>query len=213
MDIEIDSKYLQYRPRPNASWQRIAIDSVYQAEGRLEEVAIANLQRAPELLSTFNKAWLEASRVVTQLQYELGHLKADMAALKGEIILTKAPGKLQALGLATEKNPTGSEGIRQAIVDQDPDYRALSGILTDLTYVRDLFEAKRDALENAYESVKKILGSMAPQMLQRNPNLSETVGGAPTRNINPSPLRNDPAEPGNASGTDPFDGFFGKAQF
>jgi hypothetical protein len=201
MDIEIDSQWLQYRPRPGGPMHRVSVGSVYQAEGRIEEVAITNAQRAPELLSTFNKAWLDASRVVTQLQYEIGHAKADLAALRGEIILTKAPRKLQELGLATEKHPTGSEGIRQAVVDQDPDYRALNSLIGDLVYVRDLFEAKRDALENAYESVKKILGSTAPSMMARNPNLSENLGG--------SPLRSEPPQP---APKDEFDDFFGKAQ-
>ncbi len=202
MEIILDGKKIQFQTCPGGPLQSMTVEAIYYAEGRLEEVAFANQQRSPELLATFNKAWLEAARVVTQLQYEIGHAKADLAALRGEIILTRAPAALMKMGLATEKHPTGSESIRQAFVDQQTDYRALDGIVTELIYIRDLFEAKRDALENAYESVKKILGSTAPGLMARNPNLSETVGG--------SPLKNPPPE---SAPKDEFDGFFGKAQF
>lgn len=172
--IVYDGQKLRYRTAPGGPLKEIDLTAVTLAEGRIRDVALTNPQRAPEMLATFNVAWLEAARALTQLEYEHIIAKTVLSDIKGTILLDRVPEVLRKKGLATERNPVGSDTLRQAVIDTDAEYRAQLEVCYQLDCARDLLEAKKDALEMAYTSVKKILGESGAQYQRGNPNVSNS---------------------------------------
>ncbi len=170
MEIQFDGATVQYVTSVGGPVKTLDVKSISMAEQRLREVAFVNPQRAPELLAAFNVAWLEASRILTQLEYEHIQAKIKLSEIKGIILLDKAAARLEARGLISSRNPAGSEGLRQAVVDTDPEYQAQQDVCNQLACIRDLIEGKMQALDNGYTSVKKILGDMGSVGYNRAPN-------------------------------------------
>lgn len=172
--IVYDGQKLRYQTSPSGPVKELNLTSVTLAEARIQDVARTNPSRAPEMLATFNVAWLDAARALTQIEYEHIIAKTVLADIKGHILLDKVADRLKKAGLATDRNPVGSDTLRQAIIDTDPEYRAQLEICYQLDCARDLLEAKKDALEMAYTSVKKILGESGTSYMRGNPNVSPT---------------------------------------
>lgn len=201
-------RYVQYRTSPSGPLKEMEITEIDWAERRIPEVARVNHQRAPELLATFNVAFLVASRVLTQLEYEHLQAKIKLADIKGILLLDKVAAILAAKGLSSERNPAGSEGLRQAVIDTDPEYRQQQEVCNQLACARDLFENKKKGVEMAYTSVKKILGETLSPYGVNNPNL----GGGERAPNNLVAHGRDPDYPSAAGGDPDIDSFFGKAR-
>lgn len=128
-----------------------SMKKVLIAEQRAEEIAICTPSKAPELLATFNRGYLDAANIHAKLKLEQARAEAEAAEIKAEILLDKAPAIVKAKGL------TSSVDIRQAIVDSDPEYQEARDRLDMLNASVEYVKGKMKFLENAYTSVKKIM--------------------------------------------------------
>lgn len=147
---------------------------IRQADGRRQEVAMVNALRAPELLTLFNNAWLITAKYLNYLEYELDVAVRRLAEVKAVIILDKVPGILAQKGLASSRSPLGSEDVRQAILDIDPDYKKVQEYISSVRCYVGLLEAYQTSFMNAYNSVKKILGTDTSSW-RPNPNLPQPI--------------------------------------
>lgn len=147
---------------------------IRQADARRQEVAMVNALRAPELLTLFNSAWLVTARYINYLEYELDVATRRLAEIKAIIILDKVPVILAEKGLANARSPLGSEDVRQAILDRDPDYKRVQEYLSNVRCYLGLLEAYQTSFMNAYNSVKKILGTDTSSW-RPNPNLPQPI--------------------------------------
>lgn len=140
---------------PNISWD---ITDVQIAESRMFEVAAVTAHKANELLALFNNAFLETGKALAQARYQ--HVKAEQAiSRRRAVIITDIlPAKLVEKGLASARSPLGSEDIRNAFIEQDEAFIAMSDRRDKIKAIMELLETKKKAFENAYTSVKKILG-------------------------------------------------------
>lgn len=149
------------------------------AQERLPEVAYSNQARAPELMALFNMAYLNTTRCLAKLEYELMQAKSRANNVRAILLLDRLPAMLQAKGLASPRSPMGSEDIRQAFLDSDPEYAtALELVYNTQCYIA-AFEGQKRAFENAYNAVKKMLGQDT-SMQRQNPNLPTTYNPSPT---------------------------------
>lgn len=128
-----------------------SMKKVLVAEARAEEIAIASPGRAPELLATFNRGYLDAANIFAKLKLEQARAEDDVARIKADILLDKAPDIIKSKGL------TSSVDIRQAIVDADVEYQEAKDRLSLLDASVEYVKGKMKFLENAYTSVKKIM--------------------------------------------------------
>lgn len=154
---------------------------IRRAEARLGEVALTNSHRAPELLTTFNKAWLDTSKCLNLLEYEIGCAERRMAEIRAIFLIDKLPALLTEKGLATSRSPLGSEDIRQAFLDKDADYKRMQELIGNIECYISLFHTIQKGFENAYNSVKKLIGG-APDY-RPNANLPQPLphsNGYPT---------------------------------
>lgn len=140
---------------------RANLEKVYVALGRIEEVALLTSFKAPELLSTFNKAYLDLGRWSMSVLLEKSRAKAEMERIQATIVLDDAPRIL------AEKKVRESDATRQAVVELNVNYRAARDCFDNLVAIHEMFKHHLKTLEMAYTSAKKILGEHNPNLIDQ----------------------------------------------
>ena len=165
--------------------QPIVIDlsGVYRIERRIQEIAFVTSAKAPELLATFNEAYLYLHKYVTLLKYELVRATREANKVKSVILLDRVPQILESKGLTNGKSKAGSEDLRNAILDQDEEYQNALDKTQQIRCIIELLTGKLEGFEMGYNSVKKILGENAFNMMLRGP--GSGTGDAPVGGTNP----------------------------
>jgi hypothetical protein len=156
--------------RSNGEVRRFDISVILTAEARIPEIASVTPTKAPELLSVFNVAYLEAARLATFLEAEVLQSKRNADKIRSVVILDRAPAILEAKGLTSSKNRAGSEDLRKSVLDGDTEYQDALEKTGQIECIHELIKTKTKGLEMAYSSVKKVLGENAYNF--RNPNLN-----------------------------------------
>jgi len=128
------------------------------ALSRIGEIQGVTKLKAPELLSTFNKAWRDAAESIAVAR--VARIQAQRAAdrVRAILLLDKIPTILKEKGLTSPRSPGGSEDLRQAALDIDEEYQKALEIGDKIDCVVELLRGKQKSVEMAYSSVKKILG-------------------------------------------------------
>lgn len=154
----------------------LPMSKVYQAEARVMDIATCNEHKAPELMAIFNDAFLHLSDLLAEVEMALRQTEKAAAAIRSVIILDRVPGLLAKKGVASSRNPGGSEDQRQAVLDGDVEYQTALDAVQQVKCIRALLQDKRDGIRDAYSSAKKILGdsqgSTQRGMVNRDPRLS-----------------------------------------
>lgn len=153
---------------PGAQPIVVDIQAILVSEVRQDEVAIVTPAKAPELLSEFNHSWRELHRLVTGLTSEKNKAEKALAKRKAILLLDEIPKVLAEKGVASAAD------TRQAVIELDDEYCVLEDTAAQLKAVVELLKGKMKSFENAYSSVKKILGEDPNGMNHRgtNQNLS-----------------------------------------
>lgn len=138
--------------------ETIQLDSIFQAEARAEEIQAVTPQKAPELLVTFNKAYLDLTEMVAKLKYEQARAEDEMNKVRARILVDEMPSLLKAKGLAN------SADTRQALIDLDTNYQVAKDRVDMIEATVEYLKGKVKFMENAYTSVKKIIGEQAWNM-------------------------------------------------
>jgi iron-sulfur cluster repair protein YtfE (RIC family) len=145
---------------------RLNFSKIYATLGRIEEVATVTSMKAPELMSAFNRAYLDLGRWASVVLYEKAMAKADLDGIFSRIVLETAPRILQ------EKKIRESDVTRQAVADQDPDYKKARDILDKLTALHEVMKHQLKSIEMAYTSAKKVLGEHNPNLVDMRKELN-----------------------------------------
>lgn len=159
-----------FAPAGNKSGEDIPIDLAHWArlETRIQEVSTVTPHKAPELLATFNRAALDLDRLANMLELEHQMAVREAERVRGEVILDKVPFILKAKGLATDRNPMGSEDMRLAVLSQDRDYQESLERVDKLKAMTRMIRGKYDAFERAFRSVRTLVGEQTFNFGNRN---------------------------------------------
>lgn len=168
----INMSQIIHIPSVSPNGNAIEIDFSYwaQQEARIAEIATVTGVKAPELLATFNRACLELDRIANNVELEYHNSVRAADRLRAEILIDKVPGILISKGLATTKNPMGSEDLRNAVLARDPDYDQALERSEQLKALNKLMRGKFDAFERAFRSVRTLVG-------EQNFNYSNKLSG------------------------------------
>lgn len=149
-----------YAPPGKPGGQPIEIDMGFWArqEARLAEVANVTPMKAPELLSTFNKAALELDRLANTVELEYQFAVRESEKVRASVLLDKVPKILQEKGLVKPSNPLGSEDLRAAILAQDAELEQACETADMLKALVKMLRGKYDAFERAFRSVRTMVG-------------------------------------------------------
>lgn len=162
----------------------IDLAAIQVSEARQSEVATVTPVKAGELLSTYNKAWADLHELITRLEAEKNRAKRAVDQRKAVLLLDDIPRILKEKGVASAAD------TRQAVIDRDEAYVRLSERLEAIEIVIALLKGKSKSFENAYTSVKKIMGEDAFNMAgNRNSRLSGDTHTTPPAPPAPPPTR------------------------
>lgn len=141
-------------PAGNPDASPIILDLAYilAAEARQEEVATVTPFKAPELLRTYNKSWLELNTILARLQLERNKALKEVEKRKAVLLLDVIPEKLK------ERKIPSNDANREAFIVLDPQHSALEDTAMQITAIVKLLEGKLKSFENAFSSVKRIIG-------------------------------------------------------
>ncbi len=161
----------------------IDLAAILVSEIRQGEVAFVTPMKAPELLAEFSKSWRDLHQVVVQLGHE--KLQADKAAARRRavIVLEIAPAKLKLLDIRD------SVDTREAVILTDPDFERLQERADKLAAAVEFLKGKLKAFENAFTSVKKVMGEDAYNMQNHNAGNPNAKGDVTSRSSNAAPMR------------------------
>jgi hypothetical protein len=155
--------------RPNSGVMSIPLTEIRLAESRIEEVATVTGHKAPELMSMFNRTYLDIDEIIRTIDLEVIYAKQNQSLVRSQILLDKVEEVFKQRGIKP------SADLRQAVLDADPDYQSASMRVSALEAAREFFKGKQKGIEMAYSSVRKILGESMQSYAHRNTNLNGTV--------------------------------------
>ncbi len=155
--------------REGATPLTLDISEILVSEQRQDEIAIVSKAKAPELLAEFNRSWRELSKMIAMLSSEKNHAQKAVDKRVAVLQLEEVPGLLKEKGLSSTAD------TRAAVITLDPERERLQDIVDQMDAIIELLKGKLKSFENAFTSVKKIMGEDSFMSNARNPNLSGTT--------------------------------------
>lgn len=142
----------------------IPLEEILRAEQRQEEVATVNSSRAPELLATFTKHWLDLSRLVAQVTAERNRAEKELNKRRSVILVDLMTQRLAEKGLSS------SADNREAIITLDEEYIKLGDTFDQISAINELLKGKLKSFDMAFTSVKRLV--VADTYMQHSKNTS-----------------------------------------
>lgn len=161
MEIQRTELAIPIVPRNGITTLSISLTRILITEQRAEEIAAVTPEKAAELMSAFNRAYLDACEAIAKLKLEEARAEDELAKVRADILIDKAPGIIKAKGLPS------SADTRQAIVDTDPDFRAAGERVAQIVAMLEYIKGKMKFFENSYTAVKKIMDTSNWNMERR----------------------------------------------
>jgi len=148
---------------------RVDLGVILTNQHRQAEVASVTKMKAPELLKTFNESWRDLDKLIKQLVASEIVAEREVEKRKATMLLEEVEGILKS-----KTNVSSTKDTRDAVIILDPTYQRLQDRVDKIHAMSEFLKGKLKSFENAYTSVKKILGEDPTSMLYRhgNPNLS-----------------------------------------
>lgn len=140
------------------STQSLSMEAVYTALARIEEIAIVNAHKAPELCACFARAYATLTDHLSRISAEVVKAKNRLAERVAIVTIDEAPRILREKGLISARSPGGSEDLRKAVLEQDAEYKLRRDRLQELEAYYELLSGKQDSAEQAYLAVRKMMG-------------------------------------------------------
>jgi hypothetical protein len=183
-------------PRGTPGKEPLIIDiaSILAAERRQDEVAIVTKFKAPELLAEFNRSWRKLHDQTTELAAELLDAGKALEKRRSVLLLEIVPSKLKERGLVN------NDAHRAAVINLDPQFQALQDTYDQIEAALEWLKGKAKFFENAYHSVKKIMGEDSYNMAGKGGNPRLSIGAEES----PQPV---------TKSTPPSRGGWGKAKY
>jgi len=169
-------------PGPKVGDRDIVLDlkDILVAESRQNEVAIVTLMKAPELLALFNEAWRNVDKYVKQLIAAQNTAEHQLDRRRAKLLLEIVEGVLKGAGLSSTKD------TRDAVIALDDEYQVIQDRLDQITAAAEYLKGMLKSFENAFTSVKKIMGEDAFNMANRIGNSNLSHGKEPNNNPKPT---------------------------
>lgn len=140
---------------------QIDLGDILAAEKRQDEVAVVTPMKAPELLALFNGAWRDVDRWFKKLVAEEQTAERELKKRGAKLLVDDVAGILTSKGLAS------STDTRNAVVLLDEQYQRLEERHAEIHAAAEYLRGKLKSFENAFTSVKKIMGEDTYNMAGR----------------------------------------------
>ena len=138
------------RGKPGLPCIPLDMNRVYEAEGRLAEIAYVTPVTSRELSTYFNQACNEAGKYLAWVEYEILQAVKTFDICRAKVILDKAPMEAAKL---KESGGKPNEDWRDALVTMDPECQNALDTVNNLKAIKALLETKVKTFERAYFSL------------------------------------------------------------
>jgi len=136
----------------------LQMTDIYRALARVDEIAIINGAKAPELIACFTRAYAALTDHLAVISTQVVKAKNAVAKRTAIVILDEVPRILREKGVLSGKNTSGSADQRQAVLDVDVEYQQVRDLLQHLEAHYKLMEGKQTDIEMMYLATRKIIG-------------------------------------------------------
>lgn len=136
----------------------LQMDPVHRALARIEEIAIVNAHKAPELCSCFARAFATVTDHMSRVTSEIVKAKNRLSNRVAVVTLDEAPRILREKGLISARSPGGSEDLRKSVLEVDPEYIVCRNRLQELEAYEELLKGKQECSEQGYLACRKLMG-------------------------------------------------------
>jgi hypothetical protein len=167
-------------PKPGEPDIVLELKDILIAESRQREVAIVTPMKAPELLSLFNEAWRNVDKLVKRLVEAQNRADHMVERRRAKLLLEHVEGVLKAANLSSTKD------TRDAVITLDDEFQAAQDRVDQIQAAAEYLKGLQKSFENAFTSVKKIMGEDAFNMANRIGNKNLSHGSEPNENPKPT---------------------------
>jgi hypothetical protein len=168
---------------------QINVTAIVEKEQRLDDVARVNSHTAPELLTTFNRCWLDLDKLCVALADAKNKAKQAIDQIECQLILECTDEALKLAG-----HTKASADLRKAWVGANSKLNQAKSRLIEISTVLDYMRGKQQAFKNGYESVKKLINPQLPtdsnpgKMPEPFVNRGNEIVNFGTKNVNNRPV-------------------------
>jgi len=131
---------------------------VYRAVSRIDEIAIVNQHKAPELIACFARAFATLTDYIAVASGQVVKAKNALSRRTAIVLLDEVPRVLREKGLLSTRSPSGSEDQRNAVLEMDAEFIVARDRVQQLEAYYELLRGKQKDIEQAYLAVRKIIG-------------------------------------------------------
>lgn len=160
-------------PNSTTPLTKFNLTKVYEALGRVEEISTLSPVKAQELMSAFNKAYLDLGKFAAAVGFEKAKCEMAMDQARSMVILDRAPKILSDKGIRE------SDATRNAVVERDPEYSAAREVFEKLVALHELMKHNLKVLEMGYTASKKILNEVNPSLIDQRINFKGGTESSP----------------------------------
>ena len=133
------------------------VTAIVEKEQWLDDVARVNSHTAPELLTVFNRCWLDLDRVCVLLTDAKNKAKQAIETVECQLTLECTNEVLEAKG-----HSKASADLRRAWIGCNDKLLKAKERLIEISTVLDYMRGKQQAFKNGYDSVKKLINPQLP---------------------------------------------------
>jgi hypothetical protein len=156
--------------------------STFAAESRVEEIAFVTPSKAPELMATMSAALRDLSSHLAHLHFHAGIAAKKVRERRAVVVTEIIPTKL------AEKKLSNNDSTREAIIELDPEYSAVSEVELEVEAAQIFVREKFRSVESHLNAIKKSMDATANLLnYSANTNLTQPVTQteeAPTKQYN-----------------------------
>lgn len=149
---------------------KFAMSNISAAETRVPEIAFVTPQKGPELMALFSLALRDLSGHIAQLHYHSAVAAKQKRQRRAVVVTEVIPSKL------AEKKLSNNDTNREAVVELDPEYSAISDVEIEIEAAFVFVREKLRSMESNLNAVKKSLDAISNFMsFNQNTNLIQKV--------------------------------------
>jgi hypothetical protein len=153
---------------------RLDLAPAHQAERRINDIAFATKHHAKELFSTFLRGYINVAKSHAVVKLHAQKAAIEARKRRAVLLIDHIPAMAKEKGLATSRNATGSEDVREAFYYTDPEYVRIEEARAHLEAAEALLFGKMMAMKAAHDACKAML---SPEDRPVASNTAEAVPG------------------------------------
>lgn len=157
------------RPDGTTGVYEMDLTDAYYAASRIEDMSRVNPHTAPELMCVLVRGYDILSNFLGNLELHLRRAEGAVEKIKARLLIDEIPALVKAKELSNSKD------IRDALIEGNEEYQAAQDRVNQIKAMVKLLDGKRQALNMAHSSIKRMIGDTNFSMLGKAMNTGDYI--------------------------------------